>query len=426
MKNLKKNFLVYTISNFANSSVPFILLPILTNDFSPSEYGTLSIYQAFILFLTPFILLNYQTAVSVKYFQTEREIFRQYLSSSLLVPILGLLIIQILIFIFAASLHELFQIPLLYIHLLPFFTFSQSIVKLILVVFRITEESINYGIYQFALTLFNLLLSLYFVIGLGFSWEGRIFGIVFSNIIFSFLGFYILLKKKLILKSINRSYIKDNILFGAPLVLHIVGTAVMTISDRLFISKMINNSALGIYTVAYQIGTILMLVISSMDLAWGPQAYKLMKTNRISSFRKLFKYQSFMYFGIIVCFLFIYLSIPVVYNFFIDHNYHDGIDYVFWIMIGYVFQGFYALNSKIFTFRRKTFLLSRITFSAALLNIVFNYFFIKRFGVIGAAYSTALSWFLFFMISMLISIRLYPFPVSQVIQGIFRNEIKGN
>jgi O-antigen/teichoic acid export membrane protein len=95
-------------------------------------------------------------------------------------------------------------------------------------------------------------------------------------------------------------------------------------------------------------------------------------------------------------------------------------------MLGYVFQGFYALNSKIFTFRRKTFLLSRITAGAAILNILLNYVLIKGYGVIGAAYSTALSWFIFFMISMFISFRQYPFPVSQMIQGIFKNETESN
>ena len=59
---------------------------------------------------------------------------------------------------------------------------------------------------------------------------------------------------------------------------------------------------------------------------------------------------------------------------------------------------------------KKTSLLSSFTLINGFLNIIFNYFFIKVFGVLGAAYATILSMFLIFIISFIYSNRIYPMP----------------
>jgi Na+-driven multidrug efflux pump len=47
-----------------------------------------------------------------------------------------------------------------------------------------------------------------------------------------------------------------------------------------------------------------------------------------------------------------------------------------------------------------------------LLSFLLNYFLIKRFDIIGAAYAMVLVWFLFFIFSWIISNKIYPMPWS--------------
>lgn len=54
------------------------------------------------------------------------------------------------------------------------------------------------------------------------------------------------------------------------------------------------------------------------------------------------------------------------------------------------------------------------------LNIIFNYFFIKRYGPIGAAYGTLISYLIIFVLNQIILFRLYGINTFKVFTGIFQ------
>ena len=61
------------------------------------------------------------------------------------------------------------------------------------------------------------------------------------------------------------------------------------------------------------------------------------------------------------------------------------------ILFSYVFEGVYYFVSKPIFFYKRTRILPFTTGSAALVNIVLNLLFIPRWGILGAAYATAIS-----------------------------------
>jgi len=72
----------------------------------------------------------------------------------------------------------------------------------------------------------------------------------------------------------------------------------------------------------------------------------------------------------------------------------------------FVYQLYFLVSNFIF-FEKNTVILAKITFSGAILNIVLNYYLIKEFGTIGVAYATAITWFLFYILVVVLNILIY-------------------
>jgi O-antigen/teichoic acid export membrane protein len=77
------------------------------------------------------------------------------------------------------------------------------------------------------------------------------------------------------------------------------------------------------------------------------------------------------------------------------------------ILFSYVFEGVYYFMSKPIFFYKKTKVLPFTTGSAALVNIVLNLIFIPTWGIMGAAYATAISSVFMAVVVYLVGRRLF-------------------
>ena len=112
----------------------------------------------------------------------------------------------------------------------------------------------------------------------------------------------------------------------------------------------------------------------------------------------------------IILFIITIILTPFIYKIFIGENFSNSIIYVFWIALGFLFQGFYFMVTNYIFYEKKTQFLSIITFCNSIFNIVITYYFINIFGTIGAAYSFTLSCIIIFISAWLLSHRIYPMP----------------
>ena len=136
---------------------------------------------------------------------------------------------------------------------------------------------------------------------------------------------------------------------------------------------------------------VVLLFTSAFLKAWSPWFYKMLSDINEKKKRNIVRY-SYLYilatfliaFGVSIFAKFI---IPYV----VDSSYAGAEVYVFWIAIGYAVHGIYKIFFPYLVHISKTSFLAVSTVIAAVLNLFFNYFLIKEFGAIGAAYSTVLS-----------------------------------
>lgn len=89
---------VYTISSIINASIPFILLPILTNKLSPADYGIVAMFQLVTNLVYPFIGLNLEGAIARKYYDNDGKKFSSYIGTCFFLSGISFLIISIIFF----------------------------------------------------------------------------------------------------------------------------------------------------------------------------------------------------------------------------------------------------------------------------------------------------------------------------------------
>jgi O-antigen/teichoic acid export membrane protein len=152
------------------------------------------------------------------------------------------------------------------------------------------------------------------------------------------------------------------------------------------------------------------LIQDSFNKAWVPWLFAQLKKGNENNKKRIVKI-TYIYFGaIILLALLLSATAPWFLNFFVGEEFKEAGKYVFWIAIGYAFNGMYKLVGNYIFYAEKTKYLAWITFLTAILNIIFTYLLIKLNGPVGAAQATALAFFISFVLTWILSSKVYKMP----------------
>ena len=407
---LFKNSFIYTSSSVIRSAIPFLLLPVLTRYLTPTDYGTVATFQVLLAIAVVFVNLNMHGAVAVNFFKFKKQELEVYIGNVVFILFISFILVLCIISVVKEPLSHLIKFPENWLPIVVVIALSQSVFTLTLTLWQVEQKPLPYGIFQVAQTVLNVILSLIFVVALNWQWQGRVLGIIIASIIFGLTGFFIIYKKKYIKLNYNKAHIKDALVFGIPLIPHALGAWMMTSIDRVFINSMVNVASTGIYTVGYQVGMIIGLLATSFNQAWSPFLFEKLKENDSASKLRIVKFTYLYGVGIIVLALSLSLIAPWFLKFFVSKGFHCAYKYVFWIALGYAANGMYFMVVNYIFYVKKTYILAWITFISAGINVVLNYFFIKANGAIGAAQATTVTFFIIFILTWILSARVYKMP----------------
>jgi len=399
---LSKNILLYGGTNALKSLVPLLMLPILTTYLSVSDFGLLSLIETTILFITPFILLNINAAINVEYFKVEHNVLKDYISNALTISFISCILVFLFFFLFQDCFSRLLHIDNYLIPLIVIFSSLRVVSSVVLGLYQSRQEPMQFSLYTLLQTILDFTLSYIFVVIYHLGYIGRLEGIYISFFLFSVFGLYLLYRMDYLSK-ITLRYTKEILSFGVPLIPHAVSGTVIAMSDRYFISYFIGNEQVGLYTIAYQISALMLLVSMSVNQAWSPMLYKLLKERNIQQVYK-FTFYLFIFFflvGIGIC-----LFRDILFYIFVDEKFYTAKEYFMWLLIGFIFQSFYFLVAGLLFFEKKTKLLASITMTGAIVNIILNYYLIQTYGTIGVAYATSITWGLFFIVVLFVNIKI--------------------
>ena len=221
---------------------------------------------------------------------------------------------------------------------------------------------------------------------------GRIVGIDTFNIIFGVIcAFLICFKGKF---TYNKDYVKKSLKICIPMIPHLLAQVILSSCDLLMIKNLTGAANAGIYSMAYTISNLLYALLVQLFNPWSPWVYRRLKNNEIDTIKSNSKVLISLSF--VLCVGLICVS-PELIKIFLTKDYYPAINLITPICIGFFFQIMYIFFYDVEYFYKKNSQIATYSVMAAILNIILNFIFIKKFGYYAAAYTTLISYFLLFM-----------------------------
>lgn len=397
---------IYIFTNFFGKAVSFLLLFIYTNPvyISPSENGLLSLMSNALVFFGYFISLGALHSVSTDFFKLDKEQFRDFFASSFVMPVLLTLAGILVLYIFRYPLQQQFGFPFLFIWLIPvlaFFTFcSEHLATFI----RNNDEPNRYLGVMLTRTAIELGLSLVLVVFFAWRWHGRVAGILAAFTFSAAYAFYYFRKKGYLPGRINAAHLKSELVYAGPVILMQLSLFCLNSADKFFLSRFTsdNNATVGIYSTGYVFASVVTIFSTAMLQYMFPRVYKNLGSAE-GSYRNIRK--DFLYYVVVMCAgtLLMIVVTPLLYHFFIHEKYHSALRYIYLVCIGnflwavnYFFYSFFFFSKH----KRKLLLLS---VSSIIISTAFNYFLIKKYLAMGAAWATLLSYALVLLVTLMLA-----------------------
>ena len=396
---LFQSTMIYGVTNALYSGIPFLILPFIITILEPAEYGKTDLFRTISMVLTP--ILGFSTVQSISYYYLEltKERFKTFVSSiqifQLFTAIVAFILLTISSYWISKEYYVLLSLCIL------FYLFNQF-TEGILTIFRIENKPIKYMTIRISSILIELLLMvIMFKYFKSKDWTVRVYPIVVTSLLIAIYSFYLFRKMEYTI-NFSKALITKALIYSTPLILHMLSGYILNIGDRFFIKLYLTDKELGEYAVAYQIGMSVNFFFTSFNLAWTPTYFKWMKEKQNEKINKVRKLVYYTIIGIAVGIVIIWK----IFESYIQKNtsYNIAFSLVFIILISNVFLSFYKFESNYFLVNKTTKKLSVITFTSALISIIFNLLLIPYFEILGAAIATLISFiFMFFIVKYKIS-----------------------
>lgn len=393
LKRLAAGTVVYGIGAVLQRFIGFGLLPFFTSELAPEDYGVMALISLVAVLLTGIFNLGTGNSMSLLYSRQENisdkktivwtSVILLLLNSLICFGIVYLLAPKISFLIFQTdSYSQLIRISVVG---LVFTTISEPFLAYL----RLEEKGRKFVIITSTAVLITSLISIYLVL---FQKTGLIGLIAAGSIGQLFLLFLILTTVGREIKfSLNFKLFKPLVRIGFPSIFGLFAFLLIDYADRQMIERIMNVEALGIYSIGYSFGMVMLIFISAFGSAWPPffMSFVDKKKEAIEVFPRVMTYYLLGFSMLVVASFF--FSRPITFLL-TAPEFHNAYLVVGIISAAYMFKGCYLIALPGIYFANKLYLQSLIEWVAAILNVTLNVLFISKYGLTGAAMATLISY----------------------------------
>lgn len=405
-----KNGTIYLGTSIINKAIPFLLLPIMTHYLTPADYGILAIFLILNNLLGAFVGMTMHTNISLNYYSKPRAELAKIIGNIMI--ILSFTTSMVLVIILGVSImwETVFSIPSYYLLAMPLLAFMMMVNTMNITILRYEGRAYTFGFFEITSMLINISVTVFLLVIYGMGWLSQVAGMVVAYSVFFLIAIIHMRRRNYLDFEYSREKIRSILQLSIPLIPHAVGGIVIAVSDRLFIERMVGLEAVGLYSLGYGFGMIVLLFTESFIKSWGPWFYKSITSSTDDEKKKIVKYTYIYIVGVFGLAILITMVAKFVLPFMVTEAFYGADEYILWISLGYAIQGVYQIFFPYLVHIRKTNFLAVSTGLAAILNLVLNYFLINEFGAIGAAYATIVSFTLSACMVFWYQNKNYPMP----------------
>jgi len=391
-----------------SASIPFFLLPVLTNYLSKKDYGIITLFSTTVSLILPFISVGIPQLIAVDYFKKSLIEFKKEFSSSLFFIFLFALFAFVLLFLFQKPIKAFLNFDSNFLFFIPLVCVGATFIEILYVLYRNKEKVKEYAALSIFQTVAEAGITLILILVLFLKWEGRLITTIVMSTLFVFFSLIKFYKWKLLPQKINLLQIKSIVLFGFPLIFERLRTFVLNSSDKYFVAKIVGLENLGIYSVATSVSTVILVCVNSLYIAYTPFLFKTLESGR--DFAKIVKMIYVLITITLLATIALSLTSSFIFKYLLGKDFQNGQTYVSWLAIGYFFWGINVYFQAIILYKKKTFYLLVISIIGLVLNLILNYLLINKYQTMGAAYSTAITYFVMSALTVFVAIKIQKLP----------------
>lgn len=378
-----KATLWFMFCSIVQKCISLVTTPIFTRLMTTTQYGQFSVYNSWLQIFTIITTLRLNYAVFNKGMSKYKEDRDSYTSTMQSLTFAITVIVFVVYLIFHNQINALTELP--------------TFIMVAIFVELLVTPAIDFWTirkryeYIYKPVIIRTLLMAFLNAGLGVvavllaeeKGYARIMTCVLVNVCFGISLFVYNFRKAK--KVFIWEYAKFALAFNLPLLLHYFSQYVLDQFDRIMIQKMVGIAAAGLYGVAYNAGLIMKIVTTSVNNALVPWQYGKLEKKKL---RELDDTMFLVFIFVAACSVMFSAIAPEMMKILADKKYFDAVYVIPPVALGMFFNFMYVSFANVEFFYDQNKFTMFISMAGAILNIVLNYFGIKLFGYVAAAYTT--------------------------------------
>jgi O-antigen/teichoic acid export membrane protein len=426
LRKLAGQTAIYGMSSIIGRLLNYLLVPIYTRVFIPSEFGVIAELYAYIAFLN--VLLTYGMETSFFRHYADGNDKQKVYSSSFLSLLVTSAIFVLAVYILSKPLAALIRYPdnEEYILWLALIVALDAVVTIPFAKLRADNRPRAFAALKLLNIGFNIGFNLFFIvlcpwllknhpetetfvrmvynpdIGVGYVFIANLLASILTCIML--LPFVIKIKLQF-----DKTVWKNMTVYALPLLIAgMAGIANETI-DRILLKFLlppdVAMSQLGIYSACYKISIIITIFIQAFRFAADPFFFSQARDKDARSI-----YAQVMNYFIITClliFLVIMMYMDVVKHF-VGEDYHEGLPVVPILLLANVFLGIFYNLSIWYKLSGKTIYGAYLAIFGAAVTLTLNFLWIPIWGYYGAAWATLICYAAMMALSYYFGQKHYP------------------
>jgi O-antigen/teichoic acid export membrane protein len=248
------------------------------------------------------------------------------------------------------------------------------------------------------------------------TFRSIILATIFSTIINTIIVFIITKESwKINKKYFEKELTKKMLFFAFPLVPATLISWLLNSFDKVALKVWSTYEELGLYAAAFKIVALLTIFQNIFTTSWIPIAYKWYEEKKPNElYEKISSLTSFIMTFIFACVVFFRNVIVIL----LGESYRNTTEIFIFLLFVPVMYTISEASTVGINLKKKTSYVLYATLIATLSNLFLNYLLVPKYGAIGAAIGTCISYVMFFFARVFFARRVwYKFPVANLLMN---------
>ena len=391
LARLVKTTVIYGLGQVLIRFISLLLLPLFTTYLTPTEYGISAVLGLLAVVLAPIFSIGLGTAIGTVYFHPD-DPERRNKTIWTAFAILGLsgLLLGLLGIAFGRGISELALQTPDYQWLVTMSVWCISLATAatpLQLYLQLEERAISYAVITVVVALFSIALSISLVVVL----RQGIWGLVEANLVSQALAFvlFLLLAARRLKPRLDLSLGQTLVRTGVPLIPGFAFLFIILQANKYLLQWFDGLDALGVYSIGFNIGMVMNLVVVAFTTAWTP--YFLAFSDRQDEARRLFgKIFTYYVFAFGALNLIFYFAAKPLVMLMTDPDFHNAFVVVGPSATSQFLLGVFSLLLPAMYFAQEVPFVTGIQAAATVVAALANLLLIPPFGIAGAAAALAI------------------------------------